>query len=45
LAIFPTLMIPFFAVLHLVSVLQSRHDWDDRARRYAIPSREVAPTP
>jgi hypothetical protein len=25
LAIFPTLMIPFFAVLHLVAVLQSRH--------------------
>jgi hypothetical protein len=30
LAIFPTIMIPFFAVLHLVAVLQSRHDWDDR---------------
>jgi hypothetical protein len=45
LAIFPTLMIPFFAVLHLVAVLQSRHDWDDRVRHYAIPSRDLAPTP
>jgi hypothetical protein len=36
LAIFPTIMIPFFAVLHLVAVLQSRHDWEDRVRRYAI---------
>ena len=26
LAIFPTLMVPFFAVLHLVAVLQSRHN-------------------
>jgi hypothetical protein len=38
LAIFPTLMIPFFAVLHLVGVLQSRHDWDDRVRHHAISS-------
>jgi hypothetical protein len=45
LAIFPTIMVPFFAVLHLVAVLQSRHDWDDRVRRYAIPSRDLAPTP
>jgi hypothetical protein len=45
LAIFPTLMIPFFAVLHLIAVLQSRHDWDDRVRHYAIPSRDLAPTP
>ena len=45
LAIFPTLMIPFFAVLHLVAVLQSRHHWDDRVRHYAIPSRDLAPTP
>ena len=36
LAIFPTIMIPFFAVLHLVAVLQSRQDWDDRVRHYAI---------
>jgi hypothetical protein len=33
LAIFPTVMVPFFAVLHLVAVLQSRYDWDDRAHR------------
>jgi hypothetical protein len=45
LAIYPTIMVPFFAVLHLVAVLQSRHDWDDRARRYAIPSQELAPAP
>jgi hypothetical protein len=44
LAIFPTLMIPFFAVLHLVAVLQSRHNWDDRVRHYAIPSQNQAPT-
>jgi hypothetical protein len=40
LAIFPTLMIPFFAVLHLIGVLQSRHGWDDRVRRYAISSQD-----
>jgi hypothetical protein len=45
LAIFPTTMIPFFAVLHLVAVLQSRHDWDDRVRHYAIPGRDEAATP
>jgi hypothetical protein len=45
LAIFPTLMIPFFAVLHLVAVLQSRHDWNDRVRHYAIQSQDQAPTP
>jgi hypothetical protein len=45
LVIFPTLMIPFFAVLHLVAVLQSRHDWDDRVRHYAIKSQDQAPTP
>ena len=45
LAIFPTLMIPFFAVLHLVAVLQSRHDWDDRVRHYAIQSQDQAATP
>jgi hypothetical protein len=44
LVIFPTLMIPFFAVLHLVAVLQSRHDWDDRVRHYAIQSQDQAPT-
>lgn len=45
LAIFPTIMIPFFAVLHLVAVLQSRQDWDDRVRHYAIQSQDQAPTP
>jgi hypothetical protein len=45
LAIFPTIMIPFFAVLHLVAVLQSRHNWEDRVRHYAIPSQDLAPTP
>jgi hypothetical protein len=42
LAIFPTIMIPFFAVLHLVAVLQSRHNWDDRVRNYTIRSQEEA---
>jgi hypothetical protein len=45
LVIFPTIMIPFFAVLHLVAVLQSRQDWDDRVRHYAIRSQDQAPTP
>jgi hypothetical protein len=45
LAIFPTTMVPFFAVLHLLAVLQSRHHWDDRVRRYAIPSPDLVPTP
>ena len=41
LAIFPTIMIPFFALLHLVAVLQSRHNWEDRVRNFSIrvPSR------
>lgn len=39
LAIFPTIMIPFFAVLHLVAVLQSRHDWAERVRYYRIDGR------
>jgi hypothetical protein len=30
LAIFPTIMIPFFAILHLVAVFQRRHNWEDR---------------
>jgi hypothetical protein len=29
-AVFPTIIVPFFAVLHLVAVLQSRHDRDER---------------
>jgi hypothetical protein len=45
LAIFPTTMVPFFAVLHLLAVLQSRHHWEDRVCRYAIPSRDLVPTP
>jgi hypothetical protein len=45
LAIFPTIMIPFFAVLHLIAVLQSRHNWEDRVRHYAIPSQDEAPAP
>jgi hypothetical protein len=44
LAIFPTVMVPFFAVVHLVSVLQSRHDWEARVRHYAIQSQDQAPT-
>jgi hypothetical protein len=44
-AIFPTIMVPFFAVLHLVAVLQSRHDWQARARQFAIPSQDPAPSP
>jgi hypothetical protein len=42
-AIFPTIMVPFFAVLHLVAVLQSRHDWEARARQFAIRSHDLAP--
>jgi hypothetical protein len=45
LAIFPTIMVPFFAVLHLVAVLQSRDDWEDRVRNYTIRSRDEAPPP
>jgi hypothetical protein len=45
LAIFPTLMIPFFAVLHLVAVLQSQHDWEDRVRPYTIRSQEFGAHP
>jgi hypothetical protein len=45
LVIFPTLMIPFFAVLHLVAVLQSRHDWEARARQFAFSSHDLAPSP
>jgi hypothetical protein len=43
-AIFPTIMVPFFAVLHLVAVLQSRHDWEARARQFAIPGHDLAPS-
>jgi hypothetical protein len=44
-AIFPTIMVPFIAVLHLVAVLQSRHDREARARQFAIPSHALAPSP
>jgi len=43
LAIFPTIMVPFFAVLHLVAVLQSRHNWEGRVRSYSVRSRDEAP--
>jgi hypothetical protein len=45
LAIFPTIMVPFFAVLHLVAVLQSRHNWEGRVRSYTIGSADEAPAP
>lgn len=45
LAIFPTIMIPFFAVLHLVAVLQSRHNWEERVRNYFIRTRDESPAP
>ena len=35
LIIFPTMMVPFFAILHLISVLQSRHHWRDRVQHMA----------
>jgi hypothetical protein len=38
-AIFPAIMIPFFAILHLVAVLQSRHNWEERVRSYTIRTR------
>jgi hypothetical protein len=44
LAIYPTIMIPFFAVLHLVALLQSRHNWEGRVRSY-IGSGDEAPAP
>jgi hypothetical protein len=40
-AVLATLMIPFFAVLHLVAALQSRHHWEDRVR----PLRHPKPRP
>src|SRR5262245_60926268 len=44
-AIFPTIMVPFFAILHLIAVLQSRHDWKDRVHHYAIPPQAETPIP
>jgi hypothetical protein len=43
LAIFPTFIVPFFAVLHLVAVLQSRHNWEARVRSYSIRGQDEAP--
>jgi hypothetical protein len=45
LAVFPTLMIPFFSVLHLVAVFQSRDNWEDRIRHYAIRGHDQARIP
>ena len=45
LAIFPTIMVPFFAILHLIAVLQSRHDWEARVHYYAIARQAESPTP
>jgi hypothetical protein len=45
LAIFPTIMIPFFAILHLTAVLQSRHNWVERVRSYTIRSQYEAFAP
>jgi hypothetical protein len=36
LAVFPTIIVPFFAVLHLIAVIQSRHDWETRVHNYTI---------
>jgi hypothetical protein len=36
LAVFPTILVPFFAVLHLIAVLQSRHAWEERVRSYTL---------
>lgn len=36
LIIFPTFMVPAFAILHVVAVLQSRHSWEDRLNTYKI---------
>jgi hypothetical protein len=44
-AIYPTILVPFFAILHLIAVLQSRHDWEGRVQHYAIQRQAEAPTP
>jgi hypothetical protein len=44
LAIFPTMMVPFFAVLHLVAVLQSRRDWDARVHASTAGATAGGPT-
>jgi hypothetical protein len=33
LIVFPTLAVPFFATLHIVSLIQAQHDWDIRIAR------------
>lgn len=33
LIVFPTLAVPFVAMLHIVSLIQARHDWDERVAR------------
>ncbi len=30
LIVFPTVAVPFFAMLHMVTLVQARHDWDER---------------
>jgi hypothetical protein len=45
LAIFPTIMVPFFAILHLVAVLQRRHDWEGRVRQDTTPARSKGDEP
>src|SRR5262249_49687920 len=42
-AISPTIMVPFFAILHLIAVLQSRHDWEGRVHHFAIPPQAEPP--
>ncbi len=33
LVVFPTLAVPLFATLHIVSLIQARRDWDARVAR------------
>ena len=35
LIVFPTLAVPFFAVMHLIAVLQSRNGWEERMQVHA----------
>lgn len=32
LILFPTLAVPFFATLHIISLIQARHEWQERVR-------------
>ena len=36
LVLFPALAVPFFTILHLVAVIQSRQGWSERVARYRI---------